>query len=324
MQHIAVMHRMISYSYCQLEENPSPVNYIISKLLGYLRLMRPANIMTAVADVLAGVAISGFLGSEVSSYLDHLLPVICMCLATIGLYGGGVVFNDVMDASLDKVERPERPIPSGVISRAQAIVLGSYLLLVGVLAAFTVGRITGFLALGVAISALVYNKWGKHRVWGPVNMGLCRGINLLMGISIVVPALMKYWWIGLIPVLYIAAVTSISRGEVHGGNTRTLRIAAVCYALVYGTMVTLAALNGHLVMALPFIVLFVVMINLPLFKAIKAPSGPNIGKAVKGGIIALVAMNAAWVAAFSTFQHALLVLILLPLSLLLARAFAVT
>ncbi len=286
--------------------------------------MRPANIVTAVADILAGVAISGFLGSEVSSYLDHLLPVVCMCLATIGLYGGGVVFNDVMDAELDKVERPERPIPSGVISMTQAIVLGSYLLLVGVLAAFTVGRITGYLALGIAVCALVYDKWGKHQAWGPINMGLCRGLNLLMGISMVVSALNKYWWIGLIPVLYIAAVTAISRGEVHGGNTRTLRITAFCYALVYGTMLALAAMNGHIVIAIPFIVLFAVMINLPLFNAIKDPSGPNIGKAVKGGIIALVAMNAAWVAAFSTLPHALLVLILLPLSLLMARAFAVT
>lgn len=286
--------------------------------------MRPANIVTAVADILAGVAISGFLGSEVSSYLDHLLPVICMCLATIGLYGGGVVFNDIMDAELDKRERPERPIPSGVISITEAIVLGSYLLLVGVLAAFTVGRITGYFALGIAISAIVYDKWGKHFFWGPLNMGLCRGLNLLMGISMVVPALNKYWWIGFIPVIYIAAVTSISRGEVHGGDKRTLRIAAFCYALVYITMMVLAIVNGHTLIALPFIILFALMINVPLFKAMKDPSGPNIGKAVKGGIIALIAMNAAWVAAFSTLPHALLVLILLPLSLLMARAFAVT
>lgn len=286
--------------------------------------MRPANIVTAVADILAGVAVSGFLGFEVSSYLDCLLPVACMCLATIGLYGGGVVFNDVMDAELDKTERPERPIPSGVISLTEAIVLGSYLLLVGVLAAFTVGRIAGYFALGVTASALIYNKWGKHRSWGPVNMGLCRGLNLLMGISMVANALDKYWWLGILPVIYIAAVTAISRGEVHGGNKRTLRISAFCYAIVYGTILVLAALNGQLLQTLPFIVLFALMINMPLMKAMKEPSGPNIGKAVKGGIIALIAMNAAWAAAFSTLPHAVLVLLLLPLSLLLAKAFAVT
>lgn len=286
--------------------------------------MRPANIVTAVADILAGIAISGFLGLTVTNYLDHLLPVLCLCLATMGLYGGGVVLNDVMDAGLDKEERPERPIPSGLISGTQAIVLGSYLLLVGILAAFTVGRITGYLALGITISALVYNKWGKHQPWGPINMGLCRGMNLLMGISIVVPALVHYWWMGLIPVLYIAAVTAISRGEVHGGNIKTLRITAICYALVYCTMLVLAIVNGHIWEAIPFVLLFAFMINYPLVAAMKDPSGPNIGKAVKGGIIALIVMNAAWVAAFSSVPHAMLVLILLPVSLLLARAFAVT
>jgi 4-hydroxybenzoate polyprenyltransferase len=299
------------------------VNYIASKLLGYLRLMRPANIVTAIADILAGIAISGFLGSAVTSYLDHLLPVICLCLATVGLYGGGVVFNDVMDAKLDAEERPERPIPSGVISSTQAIVLGTYLLLVGVLAAFTVGRISGYLALGIMICALVYDKWGKHRSWGPVNMGLCRGLNLLMGISIVEPMLGKLWWLGVIPVVYIAAITMISRGEVHGGNTRTIKFAAFFYALVYGTILTVSLLNHHY-WAIPFIILFVFMINRPLLKAMRNPIGPNIGKAVKGGIVALIVMNAAWAAAFSSIPHALLVLALLPLSMLLAKAFAVT
>lgn len=312
------------FRHSSLRKPEYPVNYIVSKLLGYLRLMRPANIVTAVADILAGIAISGFLGSEVVNYLDHLLPVLCLCLATVGLYGGGVVFNDVMDAKLDEVERPERPIPSGIISMNQAIVLGSYLLLVGILAAFTVSRVTGFIALGITASALIYDKWGKHQAWGPINMGLCRGLNLLLGISIVFPALEMYWWMGFIPVIFIAAVTYISRGEVHGGSAKMMRIAAVCYALVYGTMVALAYYNHHLWVALPFVVLFIVMINWPLIVALKEPTGPNIGKAVKGGIIALIAMNAAWVAVFSSVPHALFVLLLLPVSIWISKAFAVT
>jgi 4-hydroxybenzoate polyprenyltransferase len=35
-------------------------------------------------------------------------------------------------------------------------------------------------------------------------------------------------------------------------------------------------------------------------------------------------MNAAWVAAFSSLPHAMLVLVLLPFSILLSKAFAVT
>ncbi|HEY9257414.1 UbiA-like protein EboC [Chitinophaga sp.] len=292
--------------------------------------MRPANIVTAIADILAGVAISGYFinVSFATLTLDFTLPVVCLCLATIGLYGGGVVFNDVFDATLDSTERPERPIPSGVISKTQAIILGSYLLLVGILAAFSVGRLTGFpgwLAIGVAASALIYNKWGKHHHFlGPFNMGLCRGLNLLLGISIVPEALQAYWWMGFIPILYIAAVTNISRGEVHGGSVKSLRLTAICYAVVYITMGFLAFLHYRIWTALPFILLFAIMINVPLFKAMKNPSGPNIGKAVKGGIIALIAMNAAWIAAFATLPFALIVLLFLPVSLILGKLFAVT
>ncbi|WP_343071009.1 UbiA-like protein EboC [Chitinophaga qingshengii] len=306
------------------------MSYIVSKVIGYLRLMRPANIVTAIADILAGVAISGYFLKVTfeTLTLDQVLAVSCLCLATAGLYGGGVVFNDVFDAKLDSTERPERPIPSGVISRTQAIILGSYLLLVGILAAFSVGAVnglTGWLAIATAVSALVYDKWGKHHAFlGPVNMGLCRGLNLLLGISIVPGAVETWWWIGLVPILYIAAVTNISRGEVYGGTANSIRITAVCYAIVLLTIGGIAVYNHHAWTVLPFLLLFAWMIFKPLWNAWKNPSGPNIGKAVKAGIMALIVMNASWVAAFDVLAYALAVLILLPISMVLSKAFAVT
>ncbi|NIG53022.1 UbiA-like protein EboC [Chitinophaga sp. Cy-1792] len=291
--------------------------------------MRPANMITAISDVLAGVAISGYfinVSYETVTW-DFTLPVICLCLAAAGLYGGGVVLNDVFDAQLDAVERPERPIPSGVISYTQAIILGAYLLLVGVLGAFSVGHLTGapgWIAIGITFAAIVYNKWGKHHsFWGPLNMGLCRGLNLLLGISVMPDALDQYWWMGIIPIVYIAAITNISRGEVHGGDTRNMRISATGYAAVYIAMIAMAVLHQR-IWAAPFILLFIVMVNKPLRVAMKNPSGPNIGKAVKGGIIALIVMNAAWVAVFAQPAFAIAVLLLLPVSMGLGKLFAVT
>ena len=77
--------------------------------------MRPANIVTAISDILAGVAISGYIGKgEWEAW-----PIILLVISTIGLYGGGVVMNDYFDADLDQVERPERPIPSGLIKKTE-------------------------------------------------------------------------------------------------------------------------------------------------------------------------------------------------------------
>src|SRR5688572_29941559 len=106
-------------------------------LKGYLRLMRPANIVTAISDILAGTAIAGYSTNNDFGALQ-VVPVLLLVLTTIGLYGGGVVFNDVFDADLDKVERPERPIPSGLIAKNKAALLGSLLLLMAIIAAFFV------------------------------------------------------------------------------------------------------------------------------------------------------------------------------------------
>jgi 4-hydroxybenzoate polyprenyltransferase len=85
-----------------------------SFLLPYLQMMRPANIVTAWADILVGCAIVGFVSTQgISVVIPNVIPLVWLLLATTGLYGGGVVFNDVFDADLDRIERPERPIPSG-------------------------------------------------------------------------------------------------------------------------------------------------------------------------------------------------------------------
>src|SRR3954451_22261799 len=149
----------------------------MKQLRGYLRLMRPANIVTAISDILAGVAIAGyFIGNNAGEIQP--VSVAFLILSTIGLYGGGVVFNDVFDAELDRVERPERPIPSGLISKKEATILGAVLLFIGILFALFAGVASATLALLIALAALIYDKWGKHhRVLGPLNMGTCRGLN---------------------------------------------------------------------------------------------------------------------------------------------------
>ncbi|GAB4033839.1 UbiA-like protein EboC [Spirosoma gilvum] len=286
-----------------------------------LSLTRPANLVTSVADVLAGMAIAGYF--LIPDF--DLAPLAWLCLSTIGLYGGGVVFNDVFDAELDAIERPERPIPSGVVSKQAAIGLGSGLLAVGILASFWVNQTAGYLAVAISAAALIYDRFGKHHNWlGPVNMGLCRGLNLLLGISILPDQVMPWTWVGLVPIVYIAAITMISRGEVHGGSPITLRVAGLLYALVIGCVAALAQWRQQLGTAFPFLVLFGYSIFPPLWRAVKEPIGRNIGMAVKAGVLSLIVMNAAWVAAFASFPLALIVFLLLPLSRFLAKAFAVT
>ncbi|MFO7823729.1 MAG: UbiA-like protein EboC [Cyclobacterium sp.] len=296
----------------------------MSVITAHLRLTRPANIVTAIADILAGAAISG--GLILFSAEVDWSKIGWLVLSTIGLYGGGVAFNDVFDAELDKVERPERPIPSGKATVKSAGLMAFLLLLVGVLSAWQVSDQSAFLALSVAVLAVVYDAWGKHQSFiGPINMGLCRAGNLLLGMSLVQGAWGEFWFIAFIPLFYVAAITMVSRGEVHGKNLSALQGGAFIYGCIIVFIFGVAYLyNDHWWESLPFLVLLAAFIFPPLLKAIRYQEPALIGKSVKAAVLALIIVNAALAAAFAGWMVALAILLLLPLSLLLAKAFAVT
>ncbi|MDR6562114.1 MULTISPECIES: UbiA-like protein EboC [unclassified Arcicella] len=288
----------------------------------YFQLLRPANIVTSVADIFAGISIAGFI---FSSDTQSIQTVLLLVIATKCLYGGGIVYNDVFDAELDAVERPERPIPSGRVSKQSAAIFGSILLIIGIIAAFLNSTQSGLIAIAVAILALVYNRFGKHHdIIGPINMGLCRGGNLILGMSAVATAPAELWYLGIIPVIYIAAITMVSRGEVHGGSQKTLYFAGFLYAFVSISQLLFAFQLGYFELAIGFVLLHIYLIFKPLITAITDPIGPNIGKAVKAGVLSLIVMDAAWVSVSGNWILALCVLALLPLSMKLAKLFAVT
>ncbi len=300
----------------------------MQRLLAHLRLTRPANIITAISDIWAGFAIAGAAALLLAGQTEeYLAPFLWLTLATVGLYGGGVAFNDVFDAELDKVERPERPIPSGQASMGSAILLALSLLLLGVIAAFKVSLWSGELAVFVAVFAVIYDAWGKHqKIIGPINMGICRSGNLLLGMSVIPESIGDYGYIALIPLAYISAITMVSRGEVHGQNKKALQAGFGLYVLILISILAISFNENGLVawQVIPLIILFGYLILPPLWKAMQQQQPALIGKAVKAGVIALIVMNATLAAAFAGIWIGLAVLPLLPLSIWFAKKFAVT
>ncbi|MCL6261372.1 UbiA-like protein EboC [Aquiflexum sp. TKW24L] len=303
----------------------------MSKIKAYLQLTRPANIVTAIADIWAGFAIAGgalVIFADETNLIDSPVfhNLLWLTLSTIGLYGGGVAFNDVFDAELDAKERPERPIPSGRVSKGKAALMAFLLLLMGVIAAWNVSTLSALIALTVAVLAVLYDYWGKHQfIFGPINMGLCRAGNLLLGISAFPIMLQSYWFLGFIPLVFVAAITMISRGEVHGKNRKALKAGFLMYAAIIVAILALSNLEtNRIFQVIPFLALFAYMIFPPLIKAIREQVPQLIGKAVKAGVISLIILNASLAAAFAGWQFGIIVLLLLPISIYLAKKFAVT
>ena len=298
-----------------------------STFLGYIRLIRPANLPTAAADILAGISIAGL------SLDTHFLTVSGMrlfpndwylSLASVFLYAGGVVLNDVFDLEVDRIERPERPIPKGIVSQRNAAIFGAILLIIGVLLAFLVNNLSGIVALVLLAAIVVYDSFSKkYSFLGPLNMGICRGLNLLLGMSVAVEIVHPEY--AIIPVVYIFAVTLVSRGEVHADNKKQLIWAGILYVAVIFAVVKITPKNPvSLISAGPFILLFIIMIFRPLIKAYRQNTAENIKKAVMAGVLAIVALDAVLAAGFANWWYGLLTFLLLPLSWVLSRIFAVT
>jgi 4-hydroxybenzoate polyprenyltransferase len=310
-------------------DRPLPRPAPPGRIRAYLELLRPANVATALGDVLAGVSVAGvtFVVPGLPASLGWLL------LASVGLYAGGIVLNDVFDRAIDAEERPERPIPSGRVTAGAAGLLGAVLLAAGVAAAAAAGAVPAAIAVAIVLAVVLYDAWGKrHPFIGPVNMGLCRALNLLLGLAIAPDVLDEAWPLGAVPLVYIAAVTMVSRGEVHGGKRPVIVGAIVLVAAAIATLTVIAAtrpvtpgftlLHGTWAIALTAWLAWRV---LPAFARAAITAAPaDIRRAVRTGVLSLVLLDAVIAASYAGIINSLAVLATGLLAWWLARLFAVT
>lgn len=188
----------------------------MTRVADHLDLVRAPASLTVLGDALVGALSARGTGG------DGPLRVGALAAASVCLYSAGMALNDWADAEIDALERPERPIPSGRISRDRALAVGVGLTALGVGAAFAAGRRSGLVSLALAGALWAYDTVFKPTVAGPVVMALCRGLDVMMG------AAGPGWRSALVPAGAVAAhtvaVTAISRGEVDGSTATTGRV----------------------------------------------------------------------------------------------------
>ena len=178
----------------------------------WAQLVRAPNLLTAPGDPLAGLSLALLGGAE-----GRLTDVIPCAITSLCLYAAGMISNDYFDFRADLVERPGRPLPSGLIKRGAALGVAVLMAVIGIVVAWRVG----YWALGIACvltAAIVSYNAGLKKVPGVgcINMGACRGLSLLLGASVAGrPGLTSYTALsaacGL--TLYVAAVTAIAATE---------------------------------------------------------------------------------------------------------------
>ncbi|HEX6962239.1 MAG TPA: UbiA family prenyltransferase [Lacipirellula sp.] len=211
------------------------------RALAWWQLLRAANVFTAASNVIAGFLIVR--GEWTPAKTLALLIGSSACL-----YLAGMVLNDVYDAELDALERPERPIPAGHISRTTASSAGWALLTSGVLlawlAAVTAGNpMPGLLAVLLAFAIVRYDKVLKSTWAGPMAMGWCRVLNVLLGASIAGDLLRQPWALAYAVLIgmYTVMITIVARSETIGEWSQKLHVRNVVTRMLQGFIVLDAA-----------------------------------------------------------------------------------
>jgi 4-hydroxybenzoate polyprenyltransferase len=285
----------------------------MSALRTYAQLVRLPNLPTALADICLGALATGALPRRWAQFLLLLLASAC-------LYCAGMVWNDFFDLEQDKRERPFRPLPSGRVTRRQAAWFGAALLAAGVFWAALAGAV--WLALALAAAILLYDGWLKSTPAGPVAMGTCRFLNVLLAVSVSGSLL---WPLGphlaLVVGLYIVGVTWFARTEARASSQAALKGAA---GVMLAAFVLAVALPQHVAPGagsplFPYLLVGLgFLIGLPVSRAIASPTPGHVQAAVKRCLMGLVLLDAVLASAIAG-AVGLVILVLLAPSLYLNR-----
>ncbi|MCP3674186.1 MAG: 4-hydroxybenzoate octaprenyltransferase [Gammaproteobacteria bacterium] len=165
----------------------------IDKVTAYMQLMRfnrPIGILLLLWPTLWALWIA-------SSGFPDVKIVLVFCAGVVVMRAAGCVINDYADRNFDGlVERTKlRPIPAGLVTPSEALVLFSLLLLLAFLLVLTLNINTIYLAFVGAALTLLY-PFAKRFTWFPqVMLGVTFGWSIPMAFSAEGQPLSELTWL---------------------------------------------------------------------------------------------------------------------------------
>jgi len=117
------------------------------KTIAYVELMRLGNCIMASIAVLIGFFLAQGINYFTAFYAAFSALMIC---------GAGQAINDYFDAKIDAKTSKQKPIPSGRVTKKQALWFSLILFFVGIIISFTINMTTTFIAIVLSILLIAY------------------------------------------------------------------------------------------------------------------------------------------------------------------------
>jgi 4-hydroxybenzoate polyprenyltransferase len=275
----------------------------MDRLRAYLQLCRFPAVFTAMADIVLGFLL-------VHTRLAPVGEFVLLLIASSCLYLAGMVFNDVFDRAQDAAERPQRPIPSGRIPLRTAVTLGGVLVICGIGAATLASAKSLLVALLLTACIFAYDGLLKSTPAGPIVMGCCRFLNVILGTSSASRRFVELWglpqlWVAAALGVYIIGVTWFARTEARDSSRRSLLVGVIVANVGLVALVALANLSvaqfagwnggGDAVMCAVALGVIALTIDRRASAALLDPSPANVQVAVKIMLLSLVTIDATMI-----------------------------
>jgi len=277
------------------------------------QLLRAGNVLTAISNILAGYLLA-------RGAWQPVVPLLFLVVSSALLYLSGMVLNDVFDLEVDRMERPERPLPSGSIDPSLAKLVGWGLLVDGLSAAAVAAWLLAswlpiITAALLAAAIIAYNAGLKNTQLGPLAMGLCRSSNILLGASATSLLLLPtsaYLYAAAIS-LYTIGLTLLARNEARESQKHDLRIANVviqlgCLLILFFASTTLAVPKFGWLCAWA---MGMILVRSQPWEAIKDPTPQRVQKSVSNLILLFIPLDAIAGTAAAGWLAGLIILSLL-------------
>ena len=151
----------------------------LRRIWALARLLRPVNVVMIMVGVALGGVLSDGLGALQGSNGARLLQA---ALSAALIAAAANCLNDALDLEIDRVNRPERPLPSGLVAVGTAKLLWGLGAGAGIILAISLSLTHVALALAVVGLTVIYNAYLKRTMLlGNVVVALVIGLTLLYG-----------------------------------------------------------------------------------------------------------------------------------------------
>ena len=146
------------------------------KISAIFRLTRPVNVLITILSVW----IAALLSAELNG-LNYAVVFIGALAAGV-IAAGGNIHNDILDIEIDRVNRPERPLPQKELSLRTAGIFSIIFVAAGIGTGAALGIQEFLITLTAAVLLFLYNQRLKMTVlWGNLTISLLTGLAFIFG-----------------------------------------------------------------------------------------------------------------------------------------------